>query len=148
VHEESSDISKRIMAEAQARGYPLFVDTTGDSAPGKFQGKLRAALDAGYDVEVRYTDLPVGEAKRRSDARAAKTGRWLAHDMIEKTHHDVASRLADYENMPGVKVGIYSNDVSQGQSPVLIAHKESGDAKLTVQDVARMKQLRDKASGG
>lgn len=88
------------------------------------------------------------EAKRRSDARAVGTGRWLAHDMIERTHRDVAARVADYENMPGVKAGVYSNDVPRGQSPVLIAHKESGAAKLTVQDVARMKQLRDKASGG
>ena len=72
----------------------------------------------------------------------------IAHDMIEEKHREVAARLADYENMPGVEVEVLGNDVPQGKPPVLIAHKESTDARLSVRDEPRMKRLRDKAKGG
>src|SRR6185503_4740575 len=60
VHEESSEIAKRIQQEAYDRGLSVLIDTTGSSST--FVGKLEAAQAAGYDVKVSMFSIPTNEA--------------------------------------------------------------------------------------
>jgi ADP-ribose pyrophosphatase YjhB (NUDIX family) len=124
-HEESSDLAKLMTALAMEGNYPIIVDGTGNSHIGKFGRKLKAAADAGYDVEARYAHVPVSEAVTRERARAERTGRKVAESLLREQHRTVAqSYTEDVSKMPDVHVKVYST-VKRGK-PTLIADKPAG----------------------
>ena len=124
-HEESSDLAKLMTALAMDGNYPVIVDGTGDSKVGKFGGKLKAAADAGYDVEARYAHVPVDEAIKREAIRAERTGRKVATTLLREQHKTVAQSYKDVmENQPGVHVKVYST-IERGK-PKLIAESPPG----------------------
>ena len=124
-HEESSDLAKLMTAMAMDGNYPVVVDGTGDSKVGKFGGKLKAAADAGYDVEARYAHVPVDEAIKREAIRAERTGRKVATTLLREQHKTVAQSYKDVmENQPGVHVKVYST-IERGK-PKLIAESPPG----------------------
>jgi len=126
-HEESSDLAKLMTGLAMNGHYPIIVDGTGNSHVGKFGTKLKAAADAGYDVEARYAHVPVKEAISREQSRAKRTGRKVAERLLREQHQTVAeSYVKDVAKMPNVHVKVFST-VERGR-PKLIADKPAGKA--------------------
>lgn len=66
VHEESSDLAKRLQAEAMERGFHVVIDGTGDSGEDKMGGKLKAANESGFDVRVAVVSISTEDAMVRA----------------------------------------------------------------------------------
>lgn len=129
-HDESSAVAAQISKLAMLNKHNLVVDGTGDSGPGKFAGKINAARAHGYDVEVRYSTLPVGLAKRIEEHRSnkkggASEGRKVPSWFLEDAHRNVSKIFHEEIRHLPVKVNVYDNRV-KGR-PKLIASKRQGD---------------------
>lgn len=91
VHEESSDLAARLLAEAQDKGLHVVIDGTGNSdEPTKFAGKISKMLDAGYETHAMYVNAPTDIAVARAVARGQKSGRFVAEPMVRSTHANVS----------------------------------------------------------
>lgn len=132
VHEESSQLARRIADEARRRGLNVVMDGVGDSGTGKFVGKMRQMHDAGYHVTVAVSSLPLDEAHRRVEARARKSGRSVPADVVDDFYRTVPKRFQEYMHEPWLSIRLYSNDVPQGQPANLVAHKSAGSTNLRV----------------
>lgn len=140
VHEESSDVARRLLGEANAGGYHAIVDGTGDSAQGKFLAKIEAQQRIGRKVKVVMVDIPTNEAVKRAERRAKRTGRWVPEAEIRKIHKSVAAnhiawrdRVDDWE--------VWAND---RKPPRMVARRVAG-GPIEVLDSARYQQALDKA---
>jgi HK97 family phage portal protein len=128
VHEESSAIAKRQQTEAIDLGFNLIVDGTGDSGPGKFVGKLKAADKAGYDVNAVYVTAPTDVAVVRAMDRAFKSGRWVPEPEIRSQHKNVSANFKDVSNLKFIKsINVYDNG---GATPVRIASGSGGNVDV------------------
>jgi len=146
VHEESSDIAKRLMEEANKRGFNVIIDGTGDSEPGKFSGKVDAAKAAGRDVKVVLVDIDTEEAIKRAMDRAKETGRRVPPSEIKAIHEAVAARYLEWRD----KVDdweVWVNDGDFTEPPRLIARRIGGGA-IEVIDPARHTRIIKKAGSG
>lgn len=85
-HEESSALSKKVMAAARSKGVNFILDGTGDSAYSKMAGKVNAARAAGYEVHGKYVTVDIPTAITRAEERAKTTGRMVAPSVIHSTH--------------------------------------------------------------
>lgn len=144
VHEESSDIAKRLMHEAQQHRQNLLVDGTGDSARGKFADKLRKAHQAGYEVHAMYTTVPTGLAVERAVDRAHRTGRHVPIPEIERQHRNVSAYFHDVHQLPFVK-HLEVHDTSEHGKSHKIATAKGG--QLVVHDEHRFRQFTEKGRG-
>lgn len=132
-HEEASHIAKMVMNLAIARQHHVVVDGTGNSGPGKFAGKVRAAMAAGYDTRVFYATIDAEEAVNRSEARAANPksdsfGRTVPVGYLRACHRDVSKRFM--EDVAKIETTVEVYDTS-GKRPVL-AWKRSRSQSGTV----------------
>lgn len=142
-HEESSDVSKRLLGQVVAGDYNAVVDGTGDSGIGKFVGKIEAQQNLGRKVRVTMVDIPTEEAIRRADARASDPsdpgfGRYIDHGEIRKIHQAVAANHEIWRNTVD-DWEVYSND----DGPRLIARRVGG-GPIEVLDASRYQQVLDK----
>jgi predicted ABC-type ATPase len=125
VHEESSDLGKRLQAETMDLGLNVVVDGTGDSKPGKFVGKLQDMNDAGYEVSALYVTIPTDEAVIRTTLRAMKRGRWVPEPELRSQHKHVSANFEDVAALPFLKdLKLYDNG---GDAPQLVAEAAGGD---------------------
>lgn len=145
VHAESSDIAARAIAIAQEHGYSFVADGTGNAAPGKFEARLEAAAERGYEVSVIMVDIPTEVAVDRAITRAfgdtdtpgpttkeVGSGRMVPPPLIRDKHASAVANVAQWAKNPAVdRYLIYSNDVPKGSPPLLIA-EGSGDAGIDV----------------
>lgn len=97
VHEESSDVTKQLVAMTLEDKQDMILDGVGDSDPGKFAKKIQEAIDAGYDVKVIWATCDVEEAIKRCDKRGSTKGgpdegRFVDHGEIRRNHAEVAKR--------------------------------------------------------
>lgn len=139
-HEESSDVSKRLLTQAVKGDYNVIVDGTGNSGEGKFLRKIDQQKKLGRKVKVVMVDIPTDEAIRRADKRAARTGRYVAPEEIRKIHKSVAvNHLAWRDKVDDWEV--WANDT---RPPKLVARRVGG-GKMEVLDAKRYKQAVDKA---
>lgn len=60
IHEESSDISSRLKAQAQALGMNIILDNTMGS--DKVFGKIQELKDLGYEVDGVFVDVPIQQS--------------------------------------------------------------------------------------
>lgn len=147
LHEESSDIAKRLRERAVNAKFNVIVDGTGDSGKTKFLRKLWDAADEGYDVRVFMVDLPVNVAIERAVLRGdnEEKGRYVPVPEIEKSHYGSAARHYDWRNLKIIsRWQVWSNNVPPGQKPILIA--EGGDGRFEVKDKYEYSRLEEKAS--
>ena len=93
VHEESSYLAKRIMAEASKRGFDIVLDGTGDSGIKSLTKKVQKMRDAGYRVEAKYVSADTEVAAQRNWDRFLKTGRLPPEWMLRNVHADVSRTL-------------------------------------------------------
>lgn len=147
VHEESSDLTKKVMGEAIARKLDLTYDstTTGKSSTAM----VRALLDHGYDVHLMFVDVPLKVAKERALIREKKSGdpmnfgRHVPENVISEAHHRAAANFFTLKDIPELKsVNLYDNT----DGPKLIYSKEQGGTgKVHDQDL--FERFHKKAKG-
>lgn len=95
VHEESSDVTKRIVYETLNAKQNLLLDGVGNSEPGKFAGKIQQAIDEGYDAKVVYATVSADEAWRRVQQRAIdRPERGLVPEKEVRSNHSAVSQRA------------------------------------------------------
>ena len=70
VHEESSDLAKRLQADSFAGSQDVVLDGTGDSSIEAVEKKVKQARAAGYKTHASYTTCSTEEAVRRNVIRA------------------------------------------------------------------------------
>jgi predicted ABC-type ATPase len=100
-HEESSDLSKRMMREAKQRGVDILLDGTGDSSIEKLSKKVKPLQEAGYKVVGNYMTLPTELAVQLAETRGkkmlpiegAKIGRVVPASIVRATHAAVSTTL-------------------------------------------------------
>lgn len=129
VHEESSHIAKMVMAVAVQRKHHVTVDGVGGGGPGKFAGKVRAAIGAGFETEVNYVSIDTEEAERRSIKRAKRSGRLVPTGYLRAAHREVSERFEEVVALPGVRVRVFDNN---GAKPVLAAEMSPAMRKVRV----------------
>lgn len=95
VHEESSYLAKRIMAEAAKRSYDVVLDGTGDSGINSLSKKVQKMRDQGYRVEAKYVSADTELAAQRNWDRFLKTGRLPPEWMLRNVHADVSRTLPE-----------------------------------------------------
>lgn len=150
-HEESSALAKRAYQVALSEGYNVVYDGTGDGSVGSVAKKVKAARDAGYDVNAVYVTVDTDEAIRRSDKRyddAKKKGenpRKVPHSYIEECHAKVTDISVECAPMFD-SIQVYDNNGAKG-STKLIA--EGGNGKhLTAVDSAAFNKYLAKGQKG
>jgi predicted ABC-type ATPase len=133
VHEESSDIAKRLLVEAMGRGLNVVRDGTGDSPGPKFANQIREMKRAGYEVHAFYVNAPIDVAVARSISRAQKTGRYVPIPEVRAQHKNVSARFVEHiqplvEDGTVAKLRMFQ---TEGE-PVLFADGEGG--KFNIHD--------------
>lgn len=149
-HEESSYLAKRLLAEAQARGFNVVIDGVGDSEPNKFRDKMIDAEAKGYKVEVAMSFLPLDKGQGRVKARAENPdskdfGRKIAPGIVEANYIGASARLKDYEDLDWIDLKIYDTDVAKGSPPILIgtsAKDKKGITAIGQHGERKMRELR------
>jgi predicted ABC-type ATPase len=124
VHEESSALSKTIVARAQSEHLNFTLDGTGDSSYAKMHAKTSAARAAGHRVDAVYVTIPADLAVERAKIRAKETGRVVPETTIRETHASVSGVWRkSIENGDFDTAELWDNT---GKVPVLIASKNDG----------------------
>lgn len=147
LHEESSDIAKKLRERATNAKYNMIVDGTGDSGKTKFLRKLWDAADEGYDVRIFMVDLPVNVAIERAILRGdnEEKGRYVPIPEIKKSHYGSAARHFDWRDLSIVsRWQVWSNNVPPGQKPILMA--EGGEGRHQIKDKYEYSRLEEKSS--
>lgn len=141
-HEESSDMSKRLLGQAVAGDYHAIVDGTGNSGTGKFMAKIDAQKALGRKVKIVMADIPTDVAVERARKRAERTGRFVPEKEIRAIHKSVAvnhkvwrDQVDDWE--------VWANDGAPGTGKVIA--RRVGGGKIEVLYKARYQQALDKA---
>lgn len=143
-HEESSDIAAELRNDAQAAGFPMVIDGTGDSSPGKFLNKVQAAQAAGYTPKVVYVDIPTEEAVVRAQVRAQETGRKVATETIRSVHQQVAQRFTEWRDQVD-NWEVWANDDGPNGRRQVARRVDGGP--IVVLDPERYAQVEAKANG-
>ena len=122
VHEESSVIAKRIIAEAESKGYNVVIDTT--ASGDTFMRKLITADQKGYEVQVSFVSVPKNDAIYRSIYRGQEKGRFVPVKSLEKAHAGASVQLDTYISADFIKaVRVHENSANDGR---LIAESHYG----------------------
>lgn len=130
-HEESSYLTKRVSDSAVAGKNNVVLDGTGDSSYEKMAGKVEKAKAGGHRVEAHYVTVDTNEAIRRSDSRAARTGRMVPHETIRNTHASVTGVVRQAEaNKLFDKMTLWDNNGSGDPFKVM----EQVNGQTTIHD--------------
>ena len=97
VHEESSELSKRVFAESVESGRNTVLDGTGDSSIEKLRAKVSAAREASDDAKVvaDYVTVDLEEAVTRARRRGQRTGRFVPEEVVRETHTNISKIFPD-----------------------------------------------------
>lgn len=147
VHEESSDISKRLLAEAMKRGLNIVRDGTGNSPGPKFGGQIRDMVNAGYDVRVFYVNAPTDLAIVRATSRAQRSGRWVPEPEIRNQHTRVSQRFVEHVR-PLVEDGTISHIAMWQTEGAPTKFAEGGGGQFSVVEPDLYQRFVDKAQEG
>lgn len=86
VHEESSDILERALAEARKHGLNVVIDATMKTTKSAIK-KVNYFKERGYSVEAHYMYCPRHEAAKRAVKRfMGKSKRYVPVDIVSPTH--------------------------------------------------------------
>ncbi len=92
-HEESSYLTKRIVAETTRERYNVLLDGTGDSGYDKLVKKLAGYQAEGHEVIAEYMTLDTDLAWKIANARAKATGRFVPESVVRETHATISEVL-------------------------------------------------------
>jgi hypothetical protein len=149
VHEESSDISKKIATRAGRDGYNVMFDGAGDSSIDNLKAKVDKLRANGQQTIANYATVPIPVAIERAFQRgqdmiaAGKTGRFVPTRAIIETHKAISAIFPKI-----VSEGVYDHvtlwDTTEFGKPVKIA--QGRGRTLTVHDQARYDAFLAKAT--
>lgn len=143
VHEESSKISKELVANAANRKMDVLVDAVGDGSYEKIVEKVNQQKEAGKNVVAHYVTTDLQTSLDRAQLRAEKSGRYVPPSYIKEMHKEISAvfpKLAS--NNVFHELHLYDNN---GSSPKLIYSKVAG--KETIHDSNAYKKFLDKSKG-
>lgn len=141
-HEEASHVAKLAMRLALGRQHHMLVDSVGDSAPGKFTGKIKVAQRSGHTVSVHYATIPTAEAIKRADIRSKKKGRFVDHAVLRTAHQGVSARFGEVARIPGIHLQVFD---TTARTPALMAEHRGNPDKLVIGDKRGLQSFLDKA---
>jgi predicted ABC-type ATPase len=144
IHEESSQVAKRLHRAALDRGYNIIYDGTGNGSSKSVRAKVEAARAAGYSVEANYLYLDPQEGLKRALTRAEGSKRIVPEAQITKTYAALPKIFDELKNNGTFdKVNLFDNNVERGKPAVLIG---SGDGKdFEIHDEDAYKKYLDSA---
>jgi len=129
-HEESSWIARQGRAVALNEGMNVLLDGVGDSGFGRVSAKVADAHRRGYTVDAHYVTVSVEEAKRRNEARYAKTGRKVPDSFLEKAHRDVSRTVVEaIQHRLFDNLDVWDTETDDGV-PVKIAEQHGDDFRV------------------
>jgi hypothetical protein len=126
VHEESSDLVKRLTRYSQMIGANYVVDGTGDSSKGKFTKALNEAAERGGNVRVTYATTHIEDAVMRAEARFQSKRRYIAPEILYQAHQGAAANFIHMAENTAYPTEIYDTTV---MPPKLIAERKAGKGK-------------------
>lgn len=142
VHEESSTIAKRVVAEALAKKTDIVLDRTmADEA--KALKEIRALKEAGYEVRLFGVTVDPFSAIRRADKRAKRSGRYVPPKELLKAHRGFSGAFETLAKEVD-SARLFNNEVAEGQMASVIASKDSGNS-LKVVDQEAYNVFRERA---
>jgi len=123
VHEESSDLSKRLARAARELGLNVVIDATMQSSKSPMRN-IKDFKSSGYRVEAHYMHLPRQEAAKRAVSRfLGKTKRYVPVDIVLGNQENEA--VFDEIRKHADKWSFRDNNVAMGEEPVLVSESES-----------------------
>jgi predicted ABC-type ATPase len=127
-HEESSYLSKVVMAKSVKDKYNTNLDGTGDSGMDKLRKKVGQMRAAGAPVKADYMTMDTDLSWKIAEMRGGKTGRHVPETVVRNTHKTV-SQVLPTAMKEGLfdKVTLWDNNVKG--KPVKVA---SGAGKKMV----------------
>lgn len=90
VHQESMDITRKLMARSLDARVPIVFDGTGDNGFSKVSSDVAAMRKKGYKVHANYATTSLDEAWKRVQERYKTERRYVPYHIFEYAHHDVA----------------------------------------------------------
>lgn len=129
VHEESSDMAKRLTSESLRSGYNTVLDGVGNGSLEALAGKIaKARANGAQRIVGDYVTVDTDEAVRRAIARGKKSGRHVPETVIRETHATVSDtfRLAADSDLFD-ELRLFDNN---GDTPRLIFERRNGVSRI------------------
>lgn len=123
-HVESSHLCQKTIEHCLKNNKSFVYDNTFSHGPST-QALIDHLKDRGYEVHIRYADLPVEEAQRREERRFRDEGRRVPREVLERLHHGAIETFSELAHS-GHSVQVYNTNVAQGERPPL-AYSHSED---------------------
>lgn len=130
VHEESSDMVKRLTDESLRSGYHTVLDGVGNGEIEDLARKIQKGRDAGARRIVGdYVTVDTDEALRRAIARGERIGRFVPEEAIRQGHVNVSKTfyLASRRDDLFDELRLWDNN---GEAPRLIYEKINGVERI------------------
>lgn len=146
VHEESSYLTKKVLATAMAKGLDITYDSTTSGKSGPTMAKVLA--DKGYDVKVTFVDVPLKTAIERAQWRAENSsdpinrGRFVPEDVIRESHVRAAANFQVLKDQPGLTSKQFY-DTSERTPRLIYSREDNHEEKIY--DQQRWKEYQEKA---
>jgi hypothetical protein len=133
VHEESSEVAKRIVRDSLADGRSVVHDGTGDGSIKGLRKKVEDARAAGAKrVRAEYVTVSTAAALERAKVREERTKRHIDPDVVRGVHREVSRILPE-----AVKEGLFDTvrlwDTEDGSQRLVMSAK---GRDMTVHDEA------------
>lgn len=115
LHEESSKVSKDILAKASQSRMDVVIDTVGDGKYEKLAQKVFQQRQSGKRVEANYITVDTEEGIRRANVRGNKPGgRKVPEEYQRKMHKEISSLFPKLvENRLFDKLTLWDNNGSK-----------------------------------
>lgn len=128
LHQESRYIWQRMINDAAAAGDNVVLPIVGGSL-SSVQRNISEFTDAGYTANVHYVALERGKTLSRALGRFLSQGRYISPDYLYKATNGNIDKTYEALKMGGELDGYskWSNDVPQGQHPILIESDSIGN---------------------
>ena len=125
VHEESSDLNKRLIRYAQLSGGNYVVDGTGDGKHGSLRKSLDAAREKGAETKVVFATTYVETAVDRAKARfEGPERRFVPEKHLYSAHQGATDNFLDMVKQSDHPVEVYDTST---KPPVLVFKREKGE---------------------
>lgn len=92
VHEESSDIARKVKEQAITQNKNMVIDGTGSNY-GKYLDMINGLKSRGYHVKLIMPDLDVDSALKRVEERAEKKGRWVPEPFVRQAYNAIPANF-------------------------------------------------------
>jgi predicted ABC-type ATPase len=125
VHEESSDIVKKVRAKAIDQNKNLIVDGTGAKADS-YISTIKKLKEKGYHTNLMLADMDPDVALPRAKARAEKTGRYVPDSFITDAYPKIPGNFMQVAKLVD-EFAVYD---TRGKPPKLVWSKANGVEKI------------------